>query len=1137
LRLRYSLAWLGAVCTVTAAAQQAPALSVWYPFASAGSVGQSEGRDCWPAYALYGQVSEGKYGSGLRLPGVEGNGLYLPNPAGFFGEEARAGTIALWVRPAAQEGPESGTRVLYDFMRDAGNTLVDGYEIVMFTDKGKLKAKPSLLTQMEVDSPLAPDRWTHLALTWDCTEGTALFVDGEKRAERNGAFEPTELEAGWPGRVGCHTPGGGFPFAGGIDELRLFNHRLTDEEVAQLPGIRPESSVRVVGDLRKTVTVRNAGGRAESVRVAVWAPGRHLAPPYRGYLPFRFATADPETRYWTAGTCESEASGDAASVAPGAEAVLDLPQDPGYLGPRTVRVIAGKGLTAVAITQDESAGLRIEPAGPGPLVLTAEQAVSVRLAARNELAGPYEGAVRTELLADDGAVLAETTAPVKLKPGGQRESQVALRAESVLAPGKYTLRISAGETVLDEEPLYVTAQGDARTLCAVGAAYVSPVDDAELLDAMVRDHVRFVRLHGKTGDYYSAGRNLGALLEHGLKAWRMPAIPYSSMCAGEERRAWVEATGRNLGRYLKGNPAVLMQSIAGEGLSAPPCYCDACTASFREYLRAKYGTLKALNEAWGSKYAAWDAVPQLGSPQDLDETAERLKQMRVVLELPADNQARWRKLFELDRTRAIEWKRWHEANLVDWYRRFAEAFHAENTGTPIGEQPCWPNFETHILFALGKITDVGGMDLYLPGEGPTTLGYAAELCLNFDMNASIFTAAGKPVMVHELYVQDNSPPLLPEAQGWWLLGRGYNLLTYFTYDYYHEGVRSGLPLIFGLFDKTGAPYPDYESFRRFGADLERFDRQWDATTLEREKPEVALFMGNDVSLASNLETGGATWEAAGVLGHNGAYWLTERTGHALDFINDDSLDRLAGKRALVVPWCHVMRAESVEHILAFARRGGTVIIDGAAALYDESYRPYPKLPGGGLAELLGVTLTGYEDEPNTIVAEDGTEIASRGVPQGAEAAGAEVVLRDKEGRPALVRAGVGRGKVLWFLSSLGRRNTSRVPDPAALKLWGSLLSEAGATPKWEFTPRAEGGKAVFDVAMRDKFERERFAFLVSFFESSQGDLDLTLPPGKWSATNALTGEPVDLQETPGKWRLGVDSPAYGTRVIRLVAAR
>ncbi len=1131
---RQSVAWLGALWALTASAgaQEPPALSVWYPFESEEGTVRSLGRDCWPAYTLRAEVDGWHPGFGLLLPGVGGNGLYLPNPAGFFGEQARAGTIALRIRPDAEEGSQSGTRVIFDFMRDAGNTLVDGYEIVMFTDKGKLKAKPSLLTQMEIDSPLAPDRWTHLALTWDCTEGTALFVDGEKRAERKGAFEPTELEAGWPGRIGCHTPGGGFPFAGWIDELRLLNRRLTDEEVAQLPGLAPASSLKVVGELTGTVTVRNAGERPETVRVAVWRPGRRLAPPYWGYLPFPFADAEPRQRYWTAGACESETPGDPVSVAPGAEVSLQVPQDPSYLGPRTIRVLAGEGLATVAVAERESAGLKAEATGPRPLVSVAGQPPTIRLAVCSELDEPYDGTVKAELLAGDGQALAATQ--VKPVPGLWSERDAVLDPGRALAPGRYTLRISAGETVLEAEPLYVTAEGDARTLCAVGAAYVSPVGDAELLQAMADDRVRFVRLHGKAGDYASATRNLEALLAHGLKAWRVPAIPYRSMCASTEQMGFVDGTARNLGEYLRNNPAVLMQSIAGEGLSAPPCYCDACTTHFRRYLRRKYQTIEALNEAWGATYAAWDAVPQLGSPQDLDETAERLKQMRVALELPAENQARWRKLFELDRTRAIEWKRWHEAALVDWYDRFARAFHAKNTTTPVGEQPCWPNFETHVLFALGKIADIGGMDLYLPGEGPTTLGYAAELCLNFDLNASIFAAEGKPVMVHELYVQDNSPPLLPEAQGWWLLGRGYSLLTYFTYDHYKEGVRANLPLIFGLFDEKGTPYPAYESFQRFGADLERFDRQWKAATLKREEPQVALFMGDDVSLANNLETGGATWEAAGVLGHNGAYWLTERSGHAVEFINDDSFERLKGKRVLIVPWCHVLGAESAQRIVDFARRGGTVIMDGPVAIYDEAYRPYDDIPGAGLTKILGIRCPGYEDRPNKLVLADGTELDTQGKQQ-VEIGGAEVRLLDPEGHPGLVRSKVGEGQVFWFISSLGRPNRVRVPDPRALALWQSVLAEAGVTPRWRFTPRAEGGKAVVDVAVRSKSERERFAFLVSFFEPSQGDLDLDLPAGRWSASDALTGESVGLQEADGRWRLAVELPAYGARVVRLVA--
>lgn len=224
-----------------AGADQPVRMAVWYPFDSLTTIGHSVGPNTWTAYPLAASLGEGRWGKGLVLPGRGSNGLYLPNPVSFFGREARTGTIALWVKLASDPASEKGQRCLIDFMRDTGNTLIDGYEIVLFTDGDRLKAKPQLVRQMEIPNPLRQDVWTHLTLTWDCEKGTALYVNGEKKAEINAEFKPTPLEADWPGRVGCHTPGGGYPFAGTIDELRLFNYRLTDEEVRQLPWPVPGS--------------------------------------------------------------------------------------------------------------------------------------------------------------------------------------------------------------------------------------------------------------------------------------------------------------------------------------------------------------------------------------------------------------------------------------------------------------------------------------------------------------------------------------------------------------------------------------------------------------------------------------------------------------------------------------------------------------------------------------------------------------------------------------------------------------------------------------------------------------------------------------------------------------------------------
>lgn len=1128
------------LCQTVSSTGQEPALrSVWYRFEAEDDLGAGVGRDVWPAHPLYATSAPGRVGRGLALPGRAGNGLYLPNPVSFFGSSARAGTVALWVQPAEAPGGV-GQQVLFDFMRQTGNTLIDGYEIVLFVDGAQLKAKPNLDRQMAIDNPLKPGVWTHLALAWDSESGAALYVDGAKVAERQGAFTPIDLEPGWPGRIGCHTPSGGYPFRGAFDELRLFDRRLTDDEVRALLTLdTADDRVGAISEDGRRYTVHNGSDRPVPVVVQVWRPARHAALPLEGYLPFPFAAAPPERRFFVAGAMPVETLGEPLEAPAGRAANVLAPEVSGELGPTEVRIVVGDGIGARQVAGRRSQGLRVVFRAHEPLQAVAGEPLRIGLRAYGDLGRTFEGAILAELVAADGAPVATDRVDLRLPTGRVREFDLHFPARPVV--GEHEVRLSAivGQTItpLNRASLFVTAPGDARTLTDVAASYVHPANDEATLAAMARDGVVAVRLHGGIGDYYNHARNLTAVLRAGLKAWRMPAASYRSVCVDPARRAELVATATHLGAYLRDQPAVVNQVIAGEGLSCPPCYCDACTESFRTELRRVWGDLARLNRAWGSAYQDWSAIQQLGSPADLDETAERLKMMKVALELPAENQARWRKLYELDPPRALAWKRWHEAKLVAWYRAFAEAFAAANGGaTPLSEQPCWPNFESHVLFALGEIADLGGMDLYLPGEGPTTLGYVAELMLNFDANASIFGSRGKPLMVHELYLQDNSPERLPEAQGWWLVGRGYGLLSYFTYDYYYEGVRNNQPLIFGLFDKEGAAYPTYPSFLRFGQDVKRFAAAHTPSTLRREIPRVALFLGDDMSLVNNLETGGATWEAAGVHGHNGAYWLTERSGFPVEFVNDDGLANVT-QSVLVVPWSHVIRASSLRAVLDFARRGGVVLIDGPIGLRDEHNLPYDPLPGGPAAAALGLRIGGYEDRENRIVLPDGTALASRGVPADVSLAGARVLMNDADGRPALVERTVGRGKVLWFLTSLGRTNLSRAPQPQAVSLWRSLLSEhAGLTPRWRFEPAADApaGKkgAVLDVSFRLRGDGELYAFVVSFFEASRGELRLDLPAGEWTAEDALTGLPIALHDGA----VAMDLPADGHRVLRLRGA-
>ncbi|MHB0856428.1 MAG: beta-galactosidase [Anaerolineae bacterium] len=77
-----------------------------------------------------------------------------------------------------------------------------------------------------------------------------------------------------------------------------------------------------------------------------------------------------------------------------------------------------------------------------------------------------------------------------------------------------------------------------------------------------------------------------------------------------------EIIAREMGRHYAGNPAVIAWQVDNEfGVHGRGrCYCDRCAAAFRVWLQERYGSLDALNEAWGTTfwshvYSDWDQIP------------------------------------------------------------------------------------------------------------------------------------------------------------------------------------------------------------------------------------------------------------------------------------------------------------------------------------------------------------------------------------------------------------------------------------------------------------------------------------------------------------------------------------------------
>jgi beta-galactosidase len=70
----------------------------------------------------------------------------------------------------------------------------------------------------------------------------------------------------------------------------------------------------------------------------------------------------------------------------------------------------------------------------------------------------------------------------------------------------------------------------------------------------------------------------------------------------EYRRHALRITGE-LGRRLAGHPAIRMWHVHNEyACHVPQCFCDISAEAFRDWLRRRYGTAEALNDAWGAAF-------------------------------------------------------------------------------------------------------------------------------------------------------------------------------------------------------------------------------------------------------------------------------------------------------------------------------------------------------------------------------------------------------------------------------------------------------------------------------------------------------------------------------------------------------
>ncbi len=208
------------------------------------------------------------------------------------------------------------------------------------------------------------------------------------------------------------------------------------------------------------------------------------------------------------------------------------------------------------------------------------------------------------------------------------------------------------------------------------------------------------------------------------------------------RAAAVDLAGRMARRYA-GHPAVELWHVSNEyGCHVPACYCELSAAAFRDWLRARYGELGALNEAWGGAvwsqdYTSWDQVQPPRTAPTHGNPAQQL-----------------------------DFARFSSAELLACYRAERDAIAAQAQHAPVTTN-FMGFFRPLDQFSWAADLDVVSVDSYPDPADPESYLLSAMTC---DLTRSVARLAGSPGRPWVLMEQAPSavnwrPVNVPKAPG------------------------------------------------------------------------------------------------------------------------------------------------------------------------------------------------------------------------------------------------------------------------------------------------------------------------------------------------------------------------------------
>ncbi|MFH8594668.1 beta-galactosidase [Streptomyces rimosus] len=565
----------------------------------------------------------------------------------------------------------------------------------------------------------------------------------------------------------------------------------------------------------------------------------------------------------------------------------------------------------------------------------------------------------------------------------------------------------------------------------------------------------------------------------------------------------VRLVKRLAARYAE-HPALALWHVGNEyGCHTRQCYCDVSAADFRDWLRARYGSVERLNDAWSTAfwsqaYTDFEEVLPPRTAPTFPNPAQQLDYLRF-----SDDALRQCYLAERDVLARLSPSVPVTTNLMPFHK-------------PVD------------AFAWSRDMDMMALDFY---QDPFDPGTHLTAAYTFDLMRS--ARGGQPWLLLEQAPgavnwrarNGPKPPGAMRLWSWQAVAQGADAVLYFQWRQSRGGAEK--------FHSAVVPHA--------GTDTRIFR---EVSELGRELASVPEIAGTRVARpTAALVTDWDSWRALELDSHPstalrlpelalGHYRPLFEAGVACDVVPPDR--DLSDYRLVVVPNLYLLTDRAAERLTAYVRGGGHLLVSFFSGVVDACDRVHPGGCPGPLRSLLGLRVEEFWplEEGATVGVRGVAAVRKPGGPGRAGAAagawglpsgtadlwseailleGAEPVARFADGElagaPAVTRHGYGAGRVTYVGTRL---------EPALMRaLMDGVRAAAGVRPVLAGLP--EGVQATVREG-----DGGRFLFLLNHGARAA---DITLPCPMADALAGARGE-----RSEHTYRIAL--PARGVAVLK-----